>query len=127
MDPEPDFTPRYDANDDNGTHFEFEVIAVDWRGLKSSQQIIFEAYATPPEIQINDFQSSIKSVDSTLNKIEFTDPDNELQMWANSASAKGFNEVNLSNQIQLFIDQKIASFSDLNQLADNVRFTKSNS
>ena len=45
-------------------------------------------------------------------------------MWAKSSSAKGFNEVNLSNQIQLFIDQKIASFSDLNQIADNVGIYK---
>ena len=33
LDPEPDFSPRADTADD--TRFEFQLIAVDWRGLKA--------------------------------------------------------------------------------------------
>ena len=62
------------------TRFEFELIAVDWRGLISSQEIIFEAYATPPTLDYTDFQSEVNSV-TTVNTVEWKDPLNELDDW----------------------------------------------
>ena len=78
LDPDPDFTPRPNSLDD--TRFEFELIAVDWRGLISSQEIIFEAYATPPTLDYTDFQSEVNSV-TTVNTVEWKDPLNELDDW----------------------------------------------
>ena len=110
LDPEPNFLPISGSADPD--NFNFTLVAVDWRGLRSTKDFSVFVYPTPPELSVGSFTSNFLSVQDKENTLEYTDPNNEFEDWLASGQAVGFSGVNYNKDLSGLIQPSVIGSID---------------